>query len=99
MSYWKEVDYILDVCRISLLEIRFKLEDTECNKSDVEEFEKKYNEIITKCSKEAGLDEKYFKELLDNKSKKLSEEDFVREFIERFGEEYEDILQPYLNIN
>lgn len=96
MARWKEIDMLLKICRMCIIqkEIDFKgLLHEEC---EVKKFEKTCDEIIVKCSKDVKLDENYFRELL-LEDICTPKETFVAEFEELFGEEYEDILQPYIN--
>lgn len=97
MAYWKEVDISLKVCRMCLIQKRVEVENLLHKESEVEKLDKALDKIVTEFAKNIKISKEYFKELLMKDINNIPEETFIEEFEELFGEEYEDILQPYIN--
>ena len=99
MAYWKQIDLSLKFCRMCLIQKRVLVEDLlhKESESESEKLEKACDKIVTKFAKDIKISEEYFKELLMKDINNIPEEIFIEEFEELFGEEYEDILQSYIN--
>lgn len=97
MAYWKQIDLSLKFCRMCLIQKRVLAEDLLHKESESEKLEKACDKIVTKFAKDIKINKEYFKELLMEDINNIPEEDFVEDFERRFGEEYEDILQSYIN--
>lgn len=84
MARWKEIDILLKMCRMSLIDMRLKLEGSRHEESEYEKFEKSCDEVVVKCSKNAGISEDYFRELLLELVQQVDEEEFIKEYEETF---------------